>query len=252
MSRIRTIKPEFFRHYELWLAEHETGLPLRVAFAGLWCVADREGRFPWIPPQLKIETLPYDDVEFSRVLDALATCGFVEKYRVGERDFGVIPAFKKHQAINNRERDSELPKPPDDAVLTRVARVRDALTTREAHVAQGKEGKGKEQDKPRGNGDSLFPEFWAAYPVHKAKETARRAWNRIQPDRELLKLILAAVEAQKRERGALRAAGKFVPEWKHPATWLNASCWEDEVAKPSEDPGDSVAERELRRLEAAP
>jgi hypothetical protein len=34
MARIRTIKPEFFRHGGLFDAEIETGLPLRVAFAG--------------------------------------------------------------------------------------------------------------------------------------------------------------------------------------------------------------------------
>ena len=47
MARIRTIKPEFFRHEALYEAEHETGLPLRVAYAGLWTAADREGRFQW-------------------------------------------------------------------------------------------------------------------------------------------------------------------------------------------------------------
>ena len=42
MARIRTIKPEFFRHADLYEAERETGLPLRLAFAGLWTAADRE------------------------------------------------------------------------------------------------------------------------------------------------------------------------------------------------------------------
>ena len=33
MARIRTIKPDFFRHYDLYQAEKETGLPVRLAFA---------------------------------------------------------------------------------------------------------------------------------------------------------------------------------------------------------------------------
>jgi hypothetical protein len=82
MARIRTIKPEFFRHYDLWQAEQEAGLPLRLAFIGLWCVADREGRFHWRPQQLKVEILPYCDIDFSRVLDAWVTRGFVVKYTV--------------------------------------------------------------------------------------------------------------------------------------------------------------------------
>jgi len=80
MARIRTVKPEFFKHLELFELEEETGLPLRVAFAALWTVADREGRFKWIPRQLKIECLPYDNIDFSRVLHALTTREFIKKY----------------------------------------------------------------------------------------------------------------------------------------------------------------------------
>ncbi len=82
--RIRTIKPEFFHHEGLFEAEMETKLPLRVAFAGLWCIADREGRFKWEPRRIGVQVLPYDGVDFSRVLDALTTRGFVLKYRVGD------------------------------------------------------------------------------------------------------------------------------------------------------------------------
>jgi hypothetical protein len=45
MGRIRTIKPEFFSHEALFDGERETGLPLRLAFIGLLCQCDREGRF---------------------------------------------------------------------------------------------------------------------------------------------------------------------------------------------------------------
>ena len=60
MARIRTIKPEFYRHHDLFLAEKESGLPLRLAFSGLWLCADKEGRFKWNPNQLKLDELPYD------------------------------------------------------------------------------------------------------------------------------------------------------------------------------------------------
>lgn len=142
MARIRTIKPEFFKHYELWQAEAETGLPLRVAFAGLWCVADREGRFRWLPPQIKIDVLPYDEIDFSRVLDALTTRGFVVKYAVNGREYGAIPGFTRHQVVNNRERKSEIPEPNKNNILSGAQRDDDASSTREPRVPQGREGKG--------------------------------------------------------------------------------------------------------------
>jgi len=110
MGRIRTVKPELFLHEALYDAEVETGLPLRVAFIGLFTQCDREGRFRWEPRRLKSQVLPYDPIsDFSRVLDALATRGFVEKYAVENDVFGCIPTWLKHQSINHRERASELP-----------------------------------------------------------------------------------------------------------------------------------------------
>jgi uncharacterized phage protein (TIGR02220 family) len=138
--RIRTVKPEFFLHFGLFKAEKETGLPLRVAFEGLWCAADREGRFKWEPERLKVQILPYDEVDFSRVLDALTTRGFLVSYASGDSKFGWIPSFKKHQFVNPREVASELPDPmkcayvPDleevDESMTRDPRVTNACSTR--------------------------------------------------------------------------------------------------------------------------
>lgn len=154
--RIRTIKPEFFMHDGLFDAEHETGLPVRVAFIGLWCAADREGRFRWEPRRLGASILPYDCVDFSRVLDALTTRGFVVRYASHDSEFGVIPSFVRHQVINNRESASVIPAPEElneIEGLTRAARVDDATVTRTVHArVEGKEGKegNKERNKEQG------------------------------------------------------------------------------------------------------
>jgi hypothetical protein len=145
--RIRTIKPEFFHHEGLFEAEMETQLPLRVAFAGLWCIADREGRFKWEPRRIGVQVLPYDGVDFSRVLDALATRAFVQKYRVGDACFGWIPSFLKHQVINNRESESVLPDPEGNIEeIPTNTEESDASATREPREdhACRKEGKGRE------------------------------------------------------------------------------------------------------------
>jgi hypothetical protein len=144
MARIRTIKPGFFRHEGLFDAEREDGLPLRLAFAGLWTAADREGRFRWKPRELKLDCLPHDEVDFARVLDALATRGFIVKYEAEGKEYGYIPSWHDHQIINNREKDSDLPEPNETNTLTRAPRVTDACAT-PLKSAQG-EGKGREQE----------------------------------------------------------------------------------------------------------
>lgn len=148
MARIRSIKPEFFRHAGLYDAERETGLPLRVAFAGLWTCADREGRFRWRPRELKLDCLPFDDVDFSRVLDALTTRGFLVKYASQGEEFGCIPSFTKHQIVNNREKASDIPSPENCTIvkdLTRAPRVDDACPTPLNPALVEGEGKGKEE-----------------------------------------------------------------------------------------------------------
>jgi hypothetical protein len=109
MARIRTIKPEFFRHEGLFEAERECKLPLRVAFAGLWTVADREGRFKWKPRAIKLDCLPFDNVDFADVLEALYQHGFILKYEFDGEIYGCIPNWAKHQVINVREAKSTIP-----------------------------------------------------------------------------------------------------------------------------------------------
>lgn len=69
-----------------------------------------------------------------------------------------------------------------------------------------------------------FAKFWAAYPLHVAKQAAIKAW----PGDDLLPPILVALEWQapafrKRERDKIP----------HPATWLNGKRWEDEPTQPA-------------------
>lgn len=150
--RIRSIKPEFFTHEGVFELERETGLPIRISFAGIWCAADREGRFKWEPRRLGIQILPYDGIDFTRVLDALMTRGFIRRYHVDGEWFGFIPSFLKHQVINNRERPSELPDPlshiDPDACVTRDPREADADSVEGKGREQGKEGSGRGKAEP--------------------------------------------------------------------------------------------------------
>lgn len=177
--RIRTIKPEFFRHKLLQSAEKETGLPLRIAFAGLWCACDREGRFKWDPDNLKLDILPYDDIDFSVVLIELERRGFIVKYACPTRhdasvtrEYGFVPTFKDHQVINNRESISVLPDPENlDAWGTRGSRVghasstrHDASTTRDPRVGtrhgnyQGEKEREKEREKEKEQQPPIVPQ----------------------------------------------------------------------------------------------
>lgn len=242
MARIRTVKPMFFRHRRLFLAEHETGLPLRVAYAGLWTVADREGRFKWEPEEIKLDCLPFDDVDFSRVMDALFTRGFIVKYASGGRQYGVIPSFKDHQVINNREAASDFPEPPENLEeLVEIANLSDASATRDPrdtdlHKRKGREGnmEGKGRDSSTRQDASLdlkFEEFWKAYPKRKGdnpKAPARKSFfalvkQGVDPD-AIIRGIKRAVEKNRDKIGT-----EFIPQ---AIKWLRDRRWEDYTDDP--------------------
>src|SRR5262249_61365141 len=71
--------------------------------------------------------------------------------------------------------------------------------------------------------DENFESFWAQYPRKVEKLAARRAYNRA---------IKNGVGQAEILRGAMRyaaeRAGQEARFTKHPTTWLNGGCWEDE------------------------
>ena len=73
--------------------------------------------------------------------------------------------------------------------------------------------------------DAGFSDFWQAYPCHKAKRNAEKAWRQVNGARHR-EAILTAIAAQKAER---QQPG-WHPQWPYPASWLRAARWEDEVA----------------------
>lgn len=115
-GRIRSSKPELWKHWLLWHVSEVTSMPkLAFWYAGLWHWTDREGRFSWDAQRLKAEIAPFDNVNFERVLNTLANAGFIVKYRVGPRVYGWVPRWLNHQSINAREEASVLPPPPQNA-----------------------------------------------------------------------------------------------------------------------------------------
>jgi hypothetical protein len=105
MARARNIKPGLFSNELL------VELPAfdRLAFIGLWCLADREGRLEDRVKRIKIELFPCDDYDVEEGLARLATAGFIFRYQVAGFSVIEIINFQKHQSPHGSEKDSALP-----------------------------------------------------------------------------------------------------------------------------------------------
>ncbi|KQB54797.1 hypothetical protein AQS70_20655 [Pseudomonas endophytica] len=105
MARARNIKPGLFSNELL------VELPAfdRLAFIGLWCLADREGRLEDRVKRIKIELFPCDDYDVDAGLNRLAAAGFISRYQVAGFSVIEIVNFQKHQSPHGSEKDSVLP-----------------------------------------------------------------------------------------------------------------------------------------------
>jgi hypothetical protein len=103
--RSRNIKPGFFQNAELAELPFES----RLLFIGLWCYADREGRFKWEPRKIRGVIFPYDNgIDIDKML-----CNLMSLHLITCHDgVGYIENFLRHQNPHPHEAKSELPKKP--------------------------------------------------------------------------------------------------------------------------------------------
>lgn len=107
MARSRNIKPGFFQNEQLGELE-----PIaRLAFIGMWTVADFKGCLEFRPKRLKIQLLPYDDCDLEKIAINLDKSGLIRMYSIQGNRYIKILKFEEHQNPHKNERDagSEIP-----------------------------------------------------------------------------------------------------------------------------------------------
>ncbi len=209
MARIRTIKPEFFRHEGLQdLEAANPGKQVMLVFAGLWGHCDKAGRFEWKPRQLKLDILPFLEFDMVETLGALERAGFLRSYEVAGRRYGVIPSFADHQRINGKEAQEPEKHPPQpfcEPEPTCETDLNQSGTNREATWKQpgsnlpdrkGREEEGKGNGEARGARPLQVPDLvadglteqtsveWLAHRKRKRAPLTPIAWNAIKAEAE--------------------------------------------------------------------
>ena len=217
MARIRTVKPEFFTSEDIISLS-----PLaRLLYIGMWCEADREGRFAWKPNTLKLRYLPADNIEIYSLCDEIVSAGLVVTYGDG---LAFIPSFSKHQSINPREAASTFPSPVEysNSYSPRVTDASLTVTDMQRGRKEGKESICSSDDEQTSEG---FEQFWSAYPKKQAKQDAAKAFRSAKLKPEQLQTVLQDITSRKSSAEWLKDGGKFIPL---PATYLRGKRWEDE------------------------
>lgn len=221
MPRIRSLKPDLWEDEALGSCS-----PLAMlVFVFLITQADDEGRLRAHPALLRNRLFPYRPEVTAKQVEAalveLSNAGIVRSYLVNGERFLSLPSWHRHQRIDKPSK-SQIPPPPPDSESPRET----STKPREDSATEGK-GEERKGEEPNGSGASDFDTFWKCYPRKVAKPAAEKAWRQTEKDRPALPQLLAAL------RASIDAARRKGPNWldyfKHPATWLRAHSWNDEV-----------------------
>lgn len=252
MSRIRTVKPQFFISSDMCALS----IGARLLYIGLWTLCDREGCFKFNIWEITCQLMPdQGEKVVEGYLRELVMKEHVQKLEV----IGRITTFKTHQKVNPQEKTSVL--------VHDANRIAQKLSNVYAWEGKGKEGKGsiyvqneilhdnmtllaeKEQqptaeandtqskqvsltplEKKRAapiiDIDALFTEFWSLYPRHRNRFKAFKQYQ----------YLVAVVGADILLDGLKRAVKEWEDKQTESAyiplanTWLKDRRWEDDLS----------------------
>lgn len=239
--RMRTVKPEFWRNEAIKDQPRE----YRLLLVGLYSYVDDNGVGLDDHRQIAAALFPLEDDpvevrEFVREGLASLSRGFLlTRFCVDGVSYVYVNDWDEIQKIDKPNK-ARFPRPPGDpgsvtsenekSCETFASDSRDSPESPSPGVLEYRSIKSRSS----AGADEDFDAFWAAYPRKVAKKEARKCWRKaIDQGADPAVLIQAAKRYQQARQGE---PARFT---KHPTTWLNQGCWDDEdLHPPGEDPGD--------------
>jgi hypothetical protein len=226
MARARNIKPAFFLNTDL----SEIPALGRLAFIGLWTLADYKGCIECNFKKIKAQVLPYDECNLEALLNNLEQFRFIRYYFVQGKRYIKIENFERHQNPhkNEREAGSDIPditeKDNEIIDLTQDGTKPDLIGTAPADslllipdspIPIPKQSRTSSLD-------DGFEEFWNIYPKKTGKDKALPAWRKKKPKiDDVLKALAWQIESEQWNK----QGGQFIP---NPTTYINEGRWKDE------------------------
>jgi hypothetical protein len=224
MSRIRSVKPEF------WTSEQvlECSTNARLMFLGLWNFCDDAGRHPYSAKQVKAEVFPSDDFtaqDILGMLEELSTNGLIARYVSGGKEYFYVTGWK-HQRIDKPQE----PKYPDP-----FAEHSQIVPRTIPPDTIGEDRKGKDviravADATRPTTNFYFLKFWEAYPRRKGsnpKGPAEKLFDAavksgVPPD-AIVAAVRAGIGFDRDKIGT-----EYIPQ---AVKWLRDRRWQDDGAE---------------------
>jgi len=206
--------------------------------------ADDVGLIPRSHKTLKATIVPMWEctlAQFDEWVAAIVKEGLWKEVEYKDDRFYIMTKFQEHQTLKKDRQPQTflsitLDKDPKVSweVLSEVLEslgfhLEDSgfhLESEEKRSEEKRSKRREEKTSPQNGDETLFPEFWTAYPRKVGKKDAQRAWMKAMKTGVTFKTIIESLEKWKVSNQWTKDNGEFIP---HASTWLNKERWNDEV-----------------------
>jgi len=196
---------------------------------------DCMGRFHGDPGVIKGNICPrlpkMSEVKIGEYLADMARVGLITLYKVDGDVYLQYRKFDDFQSLRADREAKPLPGPPENAGATpdevpmESGQHQDEVQRESGSTPVQLPQKLKEIKLKEIYAHLGFIKFWDHYPRKVAKKDAAKAFAKLNPDPELLELIITKIDKSKLTDAWTKQNGEFIP---YPATWLNSCRWEDQ------------------------
>ena len=188
--------------------------------------------------------------EIIKALNKLAEAGLIVLYEAKGKPYLKVVKWSDHQRV--RVSKHKYPMPEDGVLCGELPQVAASCGEMrpESNPIQSNPNPNPNPNptrEPREEKDIdhelRFDRFWDAYPRKESKPAARKAFEKVRPDGELLSKMIDSIERWKRSQQWQENGGQFIP---YPASWLNQRKWEDDppVAHVKKMPANDFPQRD--------
>ena len=207
MARKRMIDPKFWSDDKVI----ELNPITRLCFIGLWNFCDDNGVHRNNPKVVKAEIFPADEIPIKKVeamIESLNQCGLISISESG--DLIKVKGWRMYQKINR----------PQPSTLEFIERSVNNHGTVTPNIIE----KNIIEKKVVVKTDELFDRFYSLYPRKVQKERAKKAFKKLSEKVKQIAIDKLQLHIDMWAKNDTKA--EFIP---HPASWINAKSWEDEI-----------------------
>lgn len=217
MARKRMIDPGF------WADDKTIELaPVqRLLFIGMWNFADDAGVLKYSPKQIKAQIFPADNITADKLNDWLVKLHLIGLILLNkDKSLIKIKGWSNYQKINR-------PQPSKYVFEVYTEENSEHSLNNHGTITPNRIEKNIIEKNKNIKVQNDFEQFYNLYPRKVQKQRAVKAFNKLT--KKEIKAVMDTLPGHIKNWSSKGTEKEYIP---HPASWINAKSWEDDITTP--------------------